>query len=483
MKGTSTRYSLGFRLLGAFGAMVLLLLLSGGVSLYMVERLSGKLDTAANRTARKIEINGQIKTTASGMRAGQRGLLLYSLMKQSARASAADKAFREAAAAMQTLTAKLRPLLASEAERASAGTVDSAVGSWMSSYEALTRAVAREDFDGEVKTRVDEAFVQAGRIDQAAAEIEAAVNALLVQESREAASARSAGRWAVLSVVIASLSVGALVLYVVRRTNQDLRRIAGEVAEGAGQVLSAAGQFSRSSQSLAQGSSEQAAAVQETSSSTEEITAMAHRNEEISRQGLEHVSQVSGEIARTNRALGMMSTAMNEINASSDKIARIIRVIDDIAFQTNILALNAAVEAARAGEAGMGFAVVADEVRNLAQRSAQAARDTTELIEESIEKARQGRIRVEEVSHAAQAIEAGAGKVKVIVDEVSTGSGEQSRGLAQISRAIAEMHKVIQQTTADSEESAAASEELTAQAETLQAAAFSLRTMVEGRAA
>jgi methyl-accepting chemotaxis protein/methyl-accepting chemotaxis protein-1 (serine sensor receptor) len=170
----------------------------------------------------------------------------------------------------------------------------------------------------------------------------------------------------------------------VARTTRQLRGVAAHVAEGAEQITSAASQVASSSQTLAQGASEQAASLEETAASSAEITSMTRKNAENSQAAASVMAEVDQRVSEGNRTLVEMVESMQQITGSSDKISKIIKVIDEIAFQTNILALNAAVEAARAGEAGMGFAVVADEVRNLAQRSAQAAKDTAGLIEESI---------------------------------------------------------------------------------------------------
>jgi methyl-accepting chemotaxis protein/methyl-accepting chemotaxis protein-1 (serine sensor receptor) len=243
----------------------------------------------------------------------------------------------------------------------------------------------------------------------------------------------------------------------------DLGLLVEEISTGADQVRSAATQIAGASQSLAQGTSEQAASLEETSASTEEINSMARRNSENSHSAADLVKASDQRFAETNRFLQEMIAAMSEINASSDKISKIIKVIDDIAFQTNILALNAAVEAARAGDAGMGFAVVADEVRNLAQRSAQAARDTAVLIEESIAKSNEGQQRTEQVAKSIHTITEQSRQVRTLVDEVHLGSQEQTRGIEQIGKAMVHMEQVTQRAAASAEESASAAEELTAQ--------------------
>jgi methyl-accepting chemotaxis protein/methyl-accepting chemotaxis protein-1 (serine sensor receptor) len=192
------------------------------------------------------------------------------------------------------------------------------------------------------------------------------------------------------------------------------------------------------------------------------------------------VTRSRQEFIEANQTLTRTVVAMGEIAAQSGKISKIIKVIDEIAFQTNILALNAAVEAARAGEAGMGFAVVADEVRRLAHRCAQAAMDTTALIEESIAKSNDGKVRVDQVATAIRQITGEEAKVKVLVDEVNLGSEEQARGIEQIGKAIAQMEQLTQTTSASAEESASEAEELNAQAEKLKGVVESLAAMVGG---
>ena len=288
---------------------------------------------------------------------------------------------------------------------------------------------------------------------------------------KDAALAQSAGWRARLLVwlllVVALLGGTVLVVFHAGSVSRVLRQAVVDLSDGAAQVASGASQVASASQSLAQGSSEQAASLEETSASSEEISAMARRNTENSSLAANLVSQSQTKFVGANRSLEGMVMAMGEIGASSDKIAKIIKVIDEIAFQTNILALNAAVEAARAGESGMGFAVVAGEVRDLAQRCAQAARDTTLLIDESIAKSQDGKQKVGGVAGAIQSITEESGKIRELVEQVNQGSQEQARGISQVGQAIGQISQVTQSTAAAAEQGAAAAQELTAQSKTL----------------
>jgi methyl-accepting chemotaxis protein len=283
-----------------------------------------------------------------------------------------------------------------------------------------------------------------------------------------------------LALCFAMLGMGVLSVIVVRSITSELRSTISDLSASADQVASAAAQVSATGQTLAQGTSEQAASLEETSASTEEATSLTRMNAENSRTSAELMATVDGRVGAANQSLDQMVRAMDGITTSSGKIAKIIKVIDEIAFQTNILALNAAVEAARAGAAGQGFAVVADEVRNLAQRSAQAARETAALIEESVAMSKGGSAQVQLVAEAIHSITGSTTKVRSLVNEVAASSQEQSRGMEQIAKAVCEMERVTQQSAAVSEESAAAGQELRAQAETLRDSVNHLRAMVDG---
>ena len=277
------------------------------------------------------------------------------------------------------------------------------------------------------------------------------------------------------ALVILGFSIG-----VVMRINKRLLQTTDELENGSQQLAAASGQVSSSSQRLADGASEQAASLEETSSSLEEISTVTRLNAESAQQAKES-SHLAREAAESGLAdMENMITAMGEIQKSGDKIAKIIRTIDEIAFQTNILALNAAVEAARAGEAGLGFAVVADEVRNLARRSAEAAKETTEIIEESIVKSRAGSEISKQVAEGLTSIVSKARQVDDLIGQISLASQEQSQGVGLINTSISQLDNVTQGNAAAAEESASASEQLRSQASLLHDMVAQLRSMVTG---
>jgi len=288
--------------------------------------------------------------------------------------------------------------------------------------------------------------------------------------------------WIMVAGLGVALLLGTGVAYfIIRGTNKVLSNIANALNDGSNQVASAAAQVSSSSQSLAEGASEQAASLEESSSSLEEMASMTKRNGENAQKANDLAKQARSAADKGATDMQAMSAAMDAIKTSSDDIAKIIKTIDEIAFQTNILALNAAVEAARAGEAGMGFAVVADEVRNLAQRSAQAAKETAGKIEGAITKTAQGVDINNKVAQALNEIVIKARQVDELVAEVTSASKEQTQGITQINTAVGQMDKVTQSNAANAEEGAAAAEELNAQAETMKQSVAELLQLVGGQ--
>lgn len=282
-----------------------------------------------------------------------------------------------------------------------------------------------------------------------------------------------------LSVVLLALGVSYYVVQ--RKIAKPMKLIMDELNGGADQVAAASVEVSSSSQTLAEGSSEQAASIEESSASLEQMASMTRQNAENAIQANTLMKESGVIVDQANKSMKTLRQAMDDITAASDETAKIIKTIDEIAFQTNLLALNAAVEAARAGEAGAGFAVVADEVRNLAMRAAEAARNTSTLIEGNIHNIKKGSDLVVETDKAFDQVEESAKKVAELVGEISAASSEQSQGIDQINTATGEMDRITQQVAANAEESAAAAEELSAQAESLKGGIRDLGLLVGGR--
>lgn len=291
------------------------------------------------------------------------------------------------------------------------------------------------------------------------------------------------------NVAISILSVVAIVIGLIlaftitRAIVRPIKRIITTLSAASEQVSAASSQVAQTSQEMAEGASEQAASLEETSASLEELTAMTNRNDENATQA-DSDSKIAGrELGRAVNSMQKMAQAIDEISKASDETAKIVKTIDEIAFQTNLLALNAAVEAARAGEAGKGFAVVAEEVRNLAQRSAEAAKTTSDMIEGSQANAASGvHVTTELEGGLEQAAELSQ-KVLTLVSEIAAASKEQKQGIEQINLAISEMDKVVQTSAANAEESASAAEEMSAQAREVSEIVGELNGIIEGAAA
>ena len=253
----------------------------------------------------------------------------------------------------------------------------------------------------------------------------------------------------------------------IQNISTDLSGTMAEIQQSAVQVNSGAEQVSSGAQGLSQGATEQASSIEELSATMNDISAKIKETAETTREASRLSNMAGQSVMVSNEKMREMSLAMEEITEKSQEISKIIKTIDDIAFQTNILSLNAAIEAARAGAAGKGFAVVADEVGNLAQKSAKAAQNTSSLIEETIEAVNKGVRISEETAESLTEVVTRAGKINDLIDIASSSSEEQARGVSQLSVGIDQISSVVQSNTATAEESAAASEELSGQAHIL----------------
>ena len=287
--------------------------------------------------------------------------------------------------------------------------------------------------------------------------------------------------WKMVAIGIVLIAAALIFLWFIARSIANpIKRVVSGLDHSAEQVTSAAGQISSASQSLAEGASEQAASIEETSSSLEEMSSMTRQNADHAAQARGMMEDVHKIVQKVNDHMNDMAEAIGEITSSSEETSKIIKTIDEIAFQTNLLALNAAVEAARAGEAGAGFAVVADEVRSLAMRAADAAKNTSELIEGTIGAVRKGNELTDLTQDAFKENVEISEKIGNLIDEIAAASLEQAQGIEQVNLAVTQMDKVTQQNAANAEESASAAEEMNSQSEQMRNYVGNLVSLVGG---
>ena len=291
----------------------------------------------------------------------------------------------------------------------------------------------------------------------------------------------SSARIILLTGLIAAAIMSIILAIVITLSaTRSINRVIASLSNGADQVQAASGQVASASQAMAEGASEQASSLEESSASLEQMASMVRQNAEGAGQAKAMAGEAQHAAERGREAMTRMAMAIGDIKKSSDETAKIIKTIDEIAFQTNLLALNAAVEAARAGDAGKGFAVVAEEVRNLARRSAEAAKDTSTLIEGSQRHAENGVNVSTEVANILDEIAVAGAKVAQLAAEVAAATAEQAQGIEQVNTAVSQMDKITQTSAANSEEAASASEELSAQARELNEMVTSLTAIVRG---
>jgi methyl-accepting chemotaxis protein len=473
-------WNIAKKLFAGIGALVALLVISVTLSFWAGRAMKADLDHATQVTARRLNLALRTAHDAIVLSAEQRAVLLAGLGQDQNALRAAHDAIADSRSDAGRRLEELQELSETEDARQLVRSISARLADWDASnqqVETLVAAGSASEAWELARTRSAPLLTQ---LQQSTDSLVALQDRLFTETVARSNASYTTILVVTLIVMLASLLVAGAVVISVRAITAMLRGATHDLSESAQQVASASTQVAGASQSLSHGATEQSASLEETSASMEEMASMTRMNAENSQQAAAMMAETERQVHGANDALGAMVVSMSAIKESSDKVSKIIKTIDEIAFQTNILALNAAVEAARAGEAGMGFAVVADEVRTLAQRSAQAAKDTAVLIEESISKADDGNQKVTLVTTAIAAITDSAVKAKGLIDEVSVASRQQSQGIDQVSQAIAQMEKVTQTNAASAEESAAASEELSAQAETAMAIVTQLKSLVGG---
>jgi methyl-accepting chemotaxis protein/methyl-accepting chemotaxis protein-1 (serine sensor receptor) len=466
------------KLIAGFGALLFLTGALAVTSVHAMNSLNGDLDRVVQRMWAQADRTSQLGATLADLSGHQQAVLLRSILSDNTGVERNRAAAAEAESKLGTLFSELTPMLESTQDRDIVLRLQAKANQARSLREEVSRRISAEQMSEAldlVSTKLLPAYE----------DIQDESTRLLADQRRKmAAAAEGARSEASTARLIAFVAVGCtvicslLIALGLRKMVRELTAMTDEVAKGADQVARAAIQMTSVSESLSQGASAQAASLEETSASTEQINSMVQKNAESSKSVAEFTSTANRVLTEANKKLNQMLDSMKDISTSSEKISKIIRVIDEIAFQTNILSLNAAVEAARAGEAGMGFAVVAEEVRNLAQRCSQAAKDTSILIAESITHARTGKTRLDEVAQAMQQVTSNSCEIGKLSEQVSSGSDEQARGIDQISRAILQIQDVTQKTSASAEEGASAGAQMRNESERLNSAVHRLRGML-----
>jgi methyl-accepting chemotaxis protein len=462
----------------AFLVVVCLSIALGALALNRLARVSETTARVAGRTLPSVRALGRI-----GLASGRfRMAALQSVNASEAEQDALQNAMGAALEEIEDGQKHYEPLIGSTRERDTYSQFMSAWSDYMLAH-ATSMQLAMEGKKDEARA------LMAGEAQTAFDAANARLTDLTEQNGRtadqamaESAAINASSRWLILLMVVGVVGVGGGIAWrVLASANRVLQRVASGIGQGAETLVVAAGEAAQSSEEMSRNAATQSTSLEETSGAVAEIAQVTRTNADRAREAASLMAAADDMIRSSNAALEAMRTSMSSIESSSTRVSRIIRTIDEIAFQTNILALNAAVEAARAGEAGAGFAVVAGEVRNLAQRSAQAAKDTEGIIEESSASARAGAQTATQVTEAVRAFTAQVTRVHELVDTIKTSSEQQAESVGRVGRAVQDMTSATRQTAAAAELGAAASERLNEQAAVAHNQAAALTALVQGR--
>jgi methyl-accepting chemotaxis protein/methyl-accepting chemotaxis protein-1 (serine sensor receptor) len=473
--------NLKLKLLACFSLILAVALIASLESLSTIHNVQRQVADMMSSGSR-LDQARQITVAIANMRSAMRGVTLFTLQKNPDQVEKARALFDESAARIADAIQRADAADLSPEDRQALEGMRTGLEQWKDNFKVFAAlcAVGKVEEAHLITLQkttpiIDALEKSAVGISEASAASQRAATGVATEALEEIGSMTKLFAW---GFAFLSALAGVGVYWIVAGLFKTLRGMAESLLAGAEQVAASGSELSSASQSLAQGSSEQAASLDATSASTEEISNLTGQNATLARECAVTMVRAQ-EIGRGGlEAVSQLAETMGEMKESSQKISKVLNVIDGVAFQTNILALNAAVEAARAGEAGAGFAVVADEVRSLAQRSAQAAKDTAELVEGNNSKVREAVTRLESVLGTLKQSAGIRAEVQGVAERLSDTTEKQSARIEHVVGAIAEMRQVTQRSAAGAEQSAAAAEELTHQSEELRDIAGKLTAMI-----